>query len=229
MTRRILNIILTAILLIIVSVTGLLWNHDDTPAAGDNLTTIVIDPGHGGMDPGKVGIDNTLEKDLNLAISLEIAANLESQGFNVILTRDGDYGLYEESDTHRKSADMKNRCILIKQSSADLVISIHQNSFTDSSVHGAQVFYYESSKHSRNLANCITNALQQGIGKDNTRPAKSNSDYYMLLNTPCPSVIIECGFLSNVSDSELLQNHLYREKLTDSICLGVLDFIDNND
>lgn len=230
MTKKILNIVLAVILLFIVTITALLWSEQDTPASTkDQPITVVIDPGHGGNDPGKVGTSDILEKDINLEIALTLADILKESGINVIMTRDGDYGLYEESDSNKKNTDLHNRCKLVEESKATLVVSIHQNSFTDSTVSGAQVFYYSGSEKSRILAQEISDSLSTSIGKDNTRPIKDNSDYFLLLNTPCPCIIIECGFLSNPIETKKLQDPNYQLLLSRAISQGVLDFLNNND
>lgn len=230
MTKKILNIVLAVILLFIVTITALLWSEQDTPASTkDQPITVVIDPGHGGNDPGKVGTSDILEKDINLEIALTLANILKESGINVIMTRDGNYGLYEESDSNKKNTDLHNRCKLVEESDAALVVSIHQNSFTDSTVSGAQVFYYSGSEKSRILAQEISDSLSTSIGKDNTRPIKANSDYFLLLNTPCPCIIIECGFLSNPTETKKLQDPDYQLLLSRAISQGVLDFLNNND
>ena len=230
MTKKILNIVLAVILLSIVTITALLWSEQNTPASTkDHPITIVIDPGHGGNDPGKVGTSDILEKDINLEIALTLTDILKASGINVVLTRNGDYGLYEESDTNKKNTDLHNRCKLVEESDAALVVSIHQNSFTDSTVSGAQVFYYAGSEKSESLACEITKSLTTIIGKESTRPVKSNSDYFLLLNTPCPCVIIECGFLSNPTETQKLTDPDYQLLLSRAISQGVLDFLNNND
>lgn len=229
MIKKILNIVLAVILLFIVIITALLWNDQKTPASATPTITVVIDPGHGGNDPGKVSPSQILEKDINLEISLTLAKILREAGINVVLTRDGDYGLYDESDTNKKTTDLHHRCQLIENCNATLVVSIHQNSFSDNTVSGSQVFYYSSSAKSKNLAQKITDSLTATIKKENSRPIKSNSDYYLLINTPCPCVIVECGFLSNPDDTKKLTDNNYQLLLSKAISQGVLDFLNNND
>lgn len=186
---------------------------------------IVIDPGHGGVDPGKVGIDDSLEKEINLAIALKIKEILSKDGYEVILTRETDTGLYEENDSNKKSADMKARCKIIEDSKADLVVSIHQNSFSQQSVKGAQVFYYEQSPEGEKLAKEIQMAMQELVDETNNRDVKANSSYYMLLHTPCPTVIVECGFLSNSEEAKLLGTDEYQEKIANAVCHGIEEYL----
>lgn len=182
---------------------------------------VVVDPGHGGDDPGKVGIHDELEKEINLAISMKLKELLEKEGYVVILTREDDAGLYSESDKNKKVADMRKRCQIIEESKADVVVSIHQNSFSQESVHGAQVFYYEHSDDGRVLAEKIQSALKEHADVENNRTIKENSSYYMLVHTPCPTVIVECGFLSNSNEAKLLSEEEYQTKIAKAVCEGV--------
>ena len=197
-----------------------------TEDSDSKLITIVIDPGHGGRDPGKVGVNNALEKDINLKIAFLLKDLLEQNDFNVIMTREEDVGLYQESDTNKKRADLNNRVDIIHSSNADLAISIHQNSFTEEYVKGAQVFYYQQSEQGKKLAELIQAKLKETLADDNHRKAKSNTSYYMLTKTKCPLVIVECGYLSNQMEAELLVKEDYQEKMAMGILLAVLQFIE---
>lgn len=187
---------------------------------------IVIDPGHGGFDPGKVGINQALEKDINLKISLYLKEQLEREHFTVILTRTEDVGLYDESDSNKKRSDMKKRVDIINQSDADLAISIHQNSFQEQTSKGAQVFYHTQSEEGKKLAEIIQAKLKENIHDGNHRMAKSNDSYYMLKNTSCPLVIVECGFLSNSTEAEKLCTEEYQEQLALAIHMGILQYLE---
>lgn len=187
---------------------------------------IVVDPGHGGRDPGKVGVNGDLEKDINLSISLKLKTVLEDNGFKVIMTREEDIGLYEETDSNKKRTDLNNRIHLINESNPVIAISIHQNSFTEEYVKGAQVFYHQESPEGRRLAEILQGKIKETLGDDNHRKAKSNTSYYMLKKTECPLVIVECGYLSNYNESSLLVNEEYQEKLAQGIYLGIIEFLD---
>lgn len=190
---------------------------------------IVIDPGHGGDDPGKVGVDGTLEKEINLQIARQLQERLEKRGYTVVLTRETDEGLYGATDGNKKVADMKKRCSIIESSKAVAVISIHQNSFSQESVHGAQVFYYKYSTEGMKLAQCIQTKLREHVDEDNTRSVKDNTTYYMLKHTPCPTVIVECGFLSNYQESKNLCDKTYQGKVAEAIMLGVEEYFENGE
>ena len=185
---------------------------------------MVIDAGHGGMDPGKVGVNNALEKDVNLSIVKKLKALMEKEGVRVILTRDSDKALYRSSDTHKKSADLQRRTNLITESKADLVVSIHQNSFPSPDVKGAQVFYYEDSPESEMLAQCVQDRLRADLDPENKREIKPNASYYLLKQNPCPMVIVECGFLSNPEEADLLITDEYQDRIARAVRKGVLDY-----
>lgn len=186
--------------------------------------TIVLDAGHGGSDSGKISVTGTLEKDLNLFIVQELKETLENAGYEVILTRADENGLYSESDKNRKIADMKKRCQIINESSADIVVSVHQNSFTDPKVNGAQVFYYKHSAQGKVLAGCIQEAFKNVLNPDNKRVEKYNDSYYMLLNTKLPTVIAECGFLSNPDEAALIDTEEYRHKIVMALFEGIENY-----
>jgi N-acetylmuramoyl-L-alanine amidase len=191
--------------------------------------TIVIDPGHGGRDPGKVGVNNALEKDVNLSIALKLKNLLEQNDITIIMTREEDIGLYSESDSNKKRADLNARVGLIKDSKADLAISIHQNSFTEEYVKGAQVFYHSKSQEGKQLAEILQAQIVQTIADGNHRKAKSNSDYYMLTKTDCPLVIVECGYMSNIREAALLNDDDYQERMAYAIHLAILRYINQNE
>ena len=155
-------------------------------------------PPHGGNDPGKVGVDQSLEKDINLAISKKLARYLELADVEVVMTRSEDKGLYSETDSRKKSADMKARCSLIDEAEPDLVVSIHQNSYHEENVSGGQVFYYNGSVKGKKLAEILQKRFDYVLGEKNTRQAKANDSYYLLLHVKSPIVIVECGFLSTI-------------------------------
>ncbi len=191
----------------------------------NDAIVIVIDPGHGGRDPGKVGINNALEKDINLSIAKKLKNLLELNDIKVIMTREEDNGLYSEEDSNKKRADLDNRVDMIHNSKANLAISIHQNSFSEEYVKGAQVFYHTKSEEGKKLAQMLQSQIVDTIADGNHRKAKSNSSYYMLKKTECPLVIVECGYLSNTNEAELLINEEYQEKMAWAMHLAIMQFI----
>jgi N-acetylmuramoyl-L-alanine amidase len=190
--------------------------------------TIVIDAGHGGRDPGKVGINGAQEKDVNLSIALKLKTLLEQNDIKVIMTRVEDIGLYSESDSNKKVADMRKRVDIINGSKADLAISIHQNSFTQESIRGAQVFYYTNSLEGKSYAEIMQAQMKETLQDGNKRVAKSNDSYFMLKKVECPIVIMECGYLSNSNEAALLVDEAYQERLAWAIHLGLMRYINNS-
>ena len=182
-------------------------------------------PGHGGFDPGKIGIDGSLEKDINLQIARKLKTYLEASGVKVVMTRDTDQGLYDEKDSNKKSADMSNRCRLINDASPTLTVSIHQNSYHEEPIHGGQVFYYKNSDQGKKLAEIIQKRFDYVQGGENSRVAKANDNYYLLLHVSSPIVIVECGFLSNSADAANLNSPDYQDRLAWTIHMGIMEYI----
>lgn len=195
-------------------------NKNPGPADKKNFI-ITIDPGHGGYDPGKIGVNNIQEKDVNLAISLILRDILTDSGFTVYLTRDSDVSLDTPGATSKKNSDLHNRIEIIRTNQSDISVSIHQNSFSDSSVHGAQVFYYFSSDKSNFLADCIEEGISTTISPDTARKSKANDNYILLKNNPCPAVIVECGFLTNENEGTSLSGTEYQTTIAKAIAQGI--------
>ncbi len=186
---------------------------------------VVIDAGHGGADPGKVSVEGSLEKDINLVIAQKLQKFLLLQDVDVILTRDSDSGLYDENASNKKVQDMKNRVALIEERQPVLTVSIHQNSYHEEYVHGAQVFYYANSEKSRELAERIQQVMALELDRENARQAKANDSYYLLKKTSSPIVIVECGFLSNYEEAQKLASDLYQEKVAWAIHMAVMQYL----
>lgn len=182
---------------------------------------VVIDVGHGGNDPGKVGFGGILEKDINLQIALKLENLLKQSDLKVVLTRDSDKGLYDENATNKKAQDMRRRIEFMERKKADLVISIHQNSFHDSFVKGPQCFYYTHSSEGQKIAGIMQRTLNEGLCIENPRQEKANESYYILKKSAMPTIIVECGFLSNPEEAELLSDEVYQEKVAFQIYMGI--------
>lgn len=183
---------------------------------------IVVDAGHGGDDPGKIGITDVKEKDINLKIAKELEILLKKEGIKVVMTRTDDGGLYEQSSNNKKVEDMRKRCEIITKADPVFTVSIHQNSYPDESIKGAQVFYYGQSQEGKKLAETLQNVLVQQLDPQNHRQAKANESYFLLKKTPSPTVIVECGFLSNYQEAKLLESEEYQKKVAEAVKTGVL-------
>ena len=196
-----------------------------TASDAKTKTCIVIDAGHGGNDPGKVGVNGVEEKAINLQIALRLQRLLESEGIEVVLTRTDDNGLYSEGADNKKVEDMRKRCEIITEKMPVFTISIHQNSYPEEYVKGAQTFYYGKSDEGKQLAEQIQVSMIERLDKENHRSAKSNESYYLLKRTPTPTVIVECGFLSNTQEAELLTTEDYQEQVAWAIHMGVMQYL----
>ena len=224
--NRILHMVMAGILLVsmfLVAREGAVYVNS-VQMAEEKRACIVIDAGHGGADPGKVGIGNQLEKDINLEIATLLKWFLQAEGIEVVMTREEDKGLYDENASNKKVQDMKRRLEIIEENDPVLVISIHQNSYHEESIKGAQVFYYTTGEKSKYLAEIIQKQLKRLDG-ENKREAKGNDSYFLLKKTSKPIVIVECGFLSNREEAEKLSSPLYQEKMAWNIYLGIMQYI----
>lgn len=183
----------------------------------------IFDPAHGGDDPGKIGINKVKEKEINLKIAKELEKLLKKEGIKVVMTRTDDGGLYHSSSNNKKVEDMRKRCEIITKADPVFTVSIHQNSYPDESVKGAQVFYYGQSQEGKKLAEALQQTLVEQLDPQNHRKAKANESYYLLKKTPSPTVIVECGFLSNYEEAELLNTEEYQKKVAEAVKTGILN------
>lgn len=193
----------------------------------ESFPVVVIDAGHGGKDPGKVGVNEALEKDINLAIAKRLKSLLEQNDVLVVMTREEDKDLASEQASNRKNEDLRARVKLMEEVRPVLMVSIHQNSYPEAEVDGAQVFYYSGSEEGKRLGVMVQERLKKELQDGNHRLAKANKDYYLLKKSGCPAIIVECGFLSNVQEAALLTTEEYQETLAFAICLGVMEYINN--
>lgn len=184
--------------------------------------TVLIDPGHGGFDGGTVAEDGTLEKHLNLAVSLYLRDLLRVCGVAVDMTRQTDTGLETDSSAtvrNKKSTDMRRRLAMYEE--ASLVISVHQNHFSQSKYSGTQVFYSSNHSGSVLLAEDIRSAVVEWIQPQNTRELKKATDsIFLLTHTATPAVLVECGFLSNEEERNKLKMPAYQQQLAFAIMAG---------
>ena len=190
----------------------------ETKKAKKDEVVIVVDPGHGGEDPGKVGTNDVLEKDLNLKISKKVQKLLEEAGIKVVMTREDD------KVPDAKKEDLQQRIDLINDTKPRLAIGIHQNSYPDESIRGAQVFYHTITEEAEDVATAIQEELRT-VDTTNTRQIKENDTYYMLKNSKVPMIIVECGFLTNPEEAEKLSQEEYQEKIAQAICEGITKWL----
>ena len=183
----------------------------------ENSYKVLIDPGHGGYDGGTKSKNGTLEKDINLQISLKLKDILKNKGYNVSMTREDDIAL-----ANKKIEDLNLRCKMKKEIDCDIFISIHQNAFKTGNTKGLQVWYSNNEK-SKNLAESIQLSVKEQLQNNNNRVAKNAKNDYKILRDGYDggSIIVECGFLSNYEDEQNLKNDEYQNKLVEAITIGI--------
>lgn len=194
-----------------------------------NTTLVKTHPPHGGLDGGAVGSKGTLEKDVNLSVALHLRDMLELSGFNVVLTRDEDISIYDagvEGIRNQKLSDMDNRLEIVQSYPDSIFLCIHQNNYTDPQYFGGQMFYNNNNPDNRTLAQIMQNRFAQ-LQQGNDREIKlSGDELYLLKSNPNPSLMIECGFLSNPDEEAKLATAEYQQQVAFTIYSGVLEFID---
>lgn len=198
-------------------------------SVGEAEFCVVIDAGHGGHDPGKIGINGVEEKKINLLIAEKLKKYLEANDIQVVMTRESDEGLYDADASNKKVQDMKRRINIIEDAAPQITVSIHQNSYPEEYVHGAQVFYYTGSREGQALAELVQKQLVEKADPENKRRVKANDSYYLLKKTDVPIVIVECGFLSNGREAEKLCSDDYQEELAWAIHMGILQYLNTRD
>ncbi len=217
------------ILLLLAGAVVLSWKLSELTASVSKEGTstkkdkivIVVDPGHGGEDPGKVGINDVLEKDLNLQIAMKVAEMLEEAEIEVVLTREDD------NVPTRKMDDLEQRVKLINDTKPTLCVCIHQNSYPDATIKGAQVFYHTVTPEAKEIASVVQETLRT-VDSTNTRQIKENDTYYMLKFTEVPTIIVECGFLTNPEEAEKLTQEKYQDEIAFAICEGIVKWLDGS-
>ena len=179
---------------------------------------IVVDPGHGGEDPGKVGINDVLEKDLNFQIAKKVKKLLEEAGIKIVMTRTND------KVPDAKKEDLNQRVQLINETKPTLALCIHQNSYPDEKIKGAQVFYHTITPEAEDVATIVQEQLRT-VDPTNTRQIKENDTYFMLKNCQVPTIIVECGFLTNPEEAAKLTQEEYQDQIAQAICEGVVKWL----
>ncbi len=222
-------LIFTLILFSILSVqihSGLIKSVFSDNAA--NPTTVIVDAGHGGEDGGAVASDKTLEKDLNLQIALKLEKILKLYGFRVIMTRTEDKMTCDDNlrtQREKKISDIRNRFAIINENPDAVFVSIHQNKFHDESQKGVQVFYSHRNTQSKTLADSIQSSFVNTIQPENKRlTKKTGTNIYLLYHSQIPSVLVECGFLSNANDLNNLKKETYQTKTAILIADGIINY-----
>lgn len=191
--------------------------------------TIVLDAGHGGEDGGAVGVNGVLEKEINLAIALELEKYLKQNHFEVVMVRSSDVSVGDQTlgtIAERKRSDTKTRLRMTAEAGECILISIHQNHFSESKYSGAQVFYSPNRPESAELAECIRKNIVESLQPENKRENKqADSNIYLLNQCQVPGVLVECGFLSNPEETEKLCTESYQKQMAAAIYNGLIDYL----
>ena len=229
-----LTAIFTALCVLFVYLTAISYECVAEQAAVLNVVEspcIIIDAGHGGEDGGASSGNGMLEKEVNLSIALYLKEMLTLSGFHVTLTRETDEDLADKTLStirERKISDLHNRTDLIESTPNAILVSIHQNSFSEPQYSGAQIFYSPNHEKSSILAEAIESQIASLVQPENTRKSKPAEDsIYILRNATCPAILVECGFLSNPTEAEKLSSEAYRKQMAFSIYCGLLDYLAN--
>ena len=208
---------------------GAIAQKTSAGAQGTKLPVIIIDAGHGGEDGGASSSRGILEKDINLSISMKVKSLLELLGFQTVTVRDDDSLIYDSSCKtmrEKKVSDIHKRLDIMNSYPGCIFLSIHQNHFSQRKYTGAQVFYSKNTPESALLAECIQNSFAQNLQKENTRKIKpSGTEIYLLYHAKETAVMVECGFLSNSGEAELLNDNDYQTKTALTIVSGLTQYL----
>ena len=216
--KKVIVAIITCLLIItyMMPVNAFAFNNSDK--------VILIDPGHGGIDGGAKSKAGTIEKDINLQISLKLRDNLEEKGYKVYMTRDEDEGLYQKGNTikEKKREDLNRRVQMKKETDCDIFVSIHQNMFPQSKCYGAQV-WYASNENSYNLATVVQESIKESVKDNNKRVAKPAAEAYLILRDKYEgaSILVECGYLTNPDEESRLKSDEHQNLIVEGISNGI--------
>jgi N-acetylmuramoyl-L-alanine amidase len=212
--------------------TQVVENGTDVESQSTLLPTVVIDAGHGGEDGGTVGVDGTLEKDINLTLARELFDALTSRGIRCVMTRTEDMLLYDRNadyEGRKKALDAKARLEIAAKQERAIFVSIHQNSYPVAKYSGFQVYYSKNSPESAEIAKKLELAVREELQPDNNRASKeAGTNIYLLNKLTCPAVLLECGFLSNPEECAQLQDTEYRARLVDVLSDALESYICEN-
>lgn len=228
MKESIISIILATVLIFTIITFDRARNASSKVLTTCDAPVIIIDAGHGGEDGGAVANDNTVEKDINLSISLKTNEILSLFGFKTHMVRSTDKLIYDDAATtirQKKNSDLHNRHKMMNKYENCLYLSIHQNKFEDSRIWGAQTFYSPNDEKSPVLAEFIQSAIKSLIQPDNTRVIKkTGTSVFVIYNATKPAVMVECGFVSNPQELNKLKDDRYQNEMSFSISNGIINY-----
>jgi N-acetylmuramoyl-L-alanine amidase len=228
------NIIMIALIfLLVIAIFSLNVGGEDRAVTvakdKDVQKTVLLDPGHGGEDPGAVSdYSGAKEKDINLAIALKVRKLLDDDGYKVLMTREEDKLEYDPSTTNivqKRKQDLLRRKKMMDEAGADIVVSIHLNKFGQTQYYGAQTFYPPGSAESQKLAVSIQKSLREMLDPNNSRQSLVQKDPMIILkNLKTTTAIVECGFLSNPEEEKKLVQEEYQDRIAAAIAEGINEY-----
>lgn len=221
------------VLLFAIILIGIGTNSDDVVTAvagsqrGERENTVVIDAGHGGIDGGATSCSGVLESGINLQIAVKLNDLIRFLGYETVMIRTEDTSLHTggNSIAAQKLSDLKQRVRIVEETPGAVLISVHQNTYPSSRYHGAQVFYSQNSE-SRPLAELVQKAFIMTINPESKRQIKKAEGVYLMKNTTCPGILVECGFLSNPQEEALLRDTAYQQKICCVISSALMAFLE---
>lgn len=223
-------IVLLAVFIPVLFCVGHILNMNDRQVMARQTVRakIILDPGHGGIDGGAIGVNGLVEKDINLDIALTLRSMLEASGFEVLMTRETDISIHDPSAKtvkEQKTSDLKNRLKMTKENPDAIFVSIHQNQFPQGKYKGAQVFYGRKNEQSKVLAELLQSGMADQLDKSNKRQCKQGGkELYLLYQSEVPAILVECGFVSNPEEAALLSTQEYRNQVAFSIYSGLMRY-----
>lgn len=223
------NMIIIYIVILALFLTVPLLGSEAVTVIANNGTgdhTVIIDAGHGGVDGGAVSCTGVYESKINLEISLKLNDLMNLLGIHTIMIRNTDRSVYTEGDTiaAKKVSDIKERIRIVESTPNAILVSIHQNNFTDSRYSGTQVFY-NAQPHSKELAAKLQTCFRENINPSNQRQIKKSSGVYLMEHINRPGILVECGFISNPKEEERLRNETYQKQLCSVIATTISQFL----
>lgn len=221
------------VLVIVLFLFGIQWGSRTVTVMAETRPVvrehhIIIDAGHGGIDGGATSCTGKLESSFNLEIALRLDDLLHFLGHDTQMIRTTDTSVYTRGETiaQKKVSDLKERVRIVNEAENALLLSIHQNNFTDGKYSGAQVFYAET-EGSEALAKQLQDAFVSTLNPGSKRKCKKSDGVYLMEHIDCTGVLIECGFLSNAQEEAKLQSAEYQKKLCCVIAATVSSFLSN--
>ena len=235
MKKQILIVVLIFTLIFFVMVFIAAKNNRSmlTSLSVGDVKTVIIDAGHGGFDGGAVAADGTVEKDINLSIAQKLNMVMSFLGYDTIMTRNDDISVHDEGAStvrQKKVSDIHNRMKITQDNPDSVFVSIHQNFYSDPAQKGTQVFYSKNNVGSLSLAQSIQDSVVEKIQPENKRAVKaSGTEIYLLYYASVPSVLVECGFISNPSETRLLKDESYQKNMSMAIASGICSYLTNSE